>query len=326
MIDSVRTPFGPGTSVGGGAGSQPSLGSVVAFGSLPACWRQPWRFEVERSGLALRLQEPVDRVGRADSEVLVACGAALQNVRLALSHYGLRAAIQLLPDPEDGTLVAAVRPGRTSTRSAEDEALFAILRGRLLLRGLGRGRGVVSPALLALLRHAVRSEGAWVECVVDDARREALCSLLNGANGDGQHGPPGADTQRAARVHGLSLGDLLGGLGATVRTDVADCRQRPDALRDPLATAPVLAIVGTSGDLPLDWLVAGQALQRFLLHASVQGLATTFFPAPLEQSPLRDAIRGILAAPGEPQIVARLEFDLAGISLGAFQELGTRKS
>ncbi len=326
MIDSVQTPFGPGPAVGGNATGEPSLGRIVAFGSLPTCWRQPWRFEVERSGLALRLPEPVDRLGRTDSALLIACGAALQNVRLALSHYGFHAVVHRLPDPDDGTLLATVRPGRASTPSAEDEALFAILRGRLFLRGLGRRRGVVSPALLALLRHAVRSEGAWVECIADDARRQALCRLLTGtaSNGRRRHAVP--DSARSQRVHGLSLGDLLGGLGATVRTDVADCRQRPDSVEDAMASAPVLAVLDTSGDSPLDWLVAGQALQRFLLHASVQGLVTTFFPAPLEQSPLRDAIRGLLAAPGVPQIVARLEFDLAGISLGAFQELGPRTS
>lgn len=54
---------------------------------------------------------------------------------------------------------------------------------------------------------------------------------------------------------------------------------------------PQLALLGTSGDRPEDWLRAGQAMERVLLEATLHGLATSLTSHALEWKDLRELAR-----------------------------------
>lgn len=72
---------------------------------------------------------------------------------------------------------------------------------------------------------------------------------------------------------------------------------------DPGATATgVVAVLTTPGDTREDWLAAGQALQRVLLHASAYGVGAAFHTQALEMRHLREEL-----CSGEyPQMITRL--------------------
>jgi len=59
---------------------------------------------------------------------------------------------------------------------------------------------------------------------------------------------------------------------------------------------PQLAVLSTSRDHPEDWLRAGQAMERVLLLATLEGLSGSFVTHPLEwpdlRWPLRDPVSG----------------------------------
>jgi hypothetical protein len=55
----------------------------------------------------------------------------------------------------------------------------------------------------------------------------------------------------------------------------------------------------------VDWLNAGQALQRILLTASAFGVAAALHTQPLELGWLRESIRTRLSDGGYPQLVLR---------------------
>ncbi len=80
----------------------------------------------------------------------------------------------------------------------------------------------------------------------------------------------------------------------------------------PLSTAPwprsagVVALLTTARDLPVDWVNAGQALQRILLTASISGVAAALHTQPLELGWLRESIRARLSDGAYPQLVLRL--------------------
>jgi hypothetical protein len=71
--------------------------------------------------------------------------------------------------------------------------------------------------------------------------------------------------------------------------------------------APTVGVLYTATDTPIDWLRAGQALERVLLTATVRGLSNTPSTAPTELP----ALRSLLADTGDgraAQVVLRLGY------------------
>ncbi|MET5013074.1 nitroreductase, partial [Burkholderia pseudomallei] len=72
---------------------------------------QPWRFMVGEGSVmlgadrlrALCVVDPYDR------ELLIRCGAALLNLRVALSRYGLEYGIDRITSPSEPDVIAIVR-------------------------------------------------------------------------------------------------------------------------------------------------------------------------------------------------------------------------
>jgi nitroreductase len=72
---------------------------------------------------------------------------------------------------------------------------------------------------------------------------------------------------------------------------------------------PQLAVLSTVGGTRLDWLRAGQAMQRVLLSATVRGIAAAPLTQPLETTDawlVRDAHSGV----ERPQMILRLGYGL----------------
>lgn len=61
-------------------------------------------------------------------------------------------------------------------------------------------------------------------------------------------------------------------------------------------------------DGPVDWVRAGQALERLLLEATRAGLAASFLNQPLEQDDLRRLVRSPRTGVGHSQMILRLGY------------------
>jgi nitroreductase len=72
------------------------------------------------------------------------------------------------------------------------------------------------------------------------------------------------------------------------------------------APPPATAVLLTPGDRRADWLRAGQALHRVLLHAASQWVFASLHTQPLEDAAARDLIRSRLALRGHPQMLLQL--------------------
>ena len=68
----------------------------------------------------------------------------------------------------------------------------------------------------------------------------------------------------------------------------------------------VTAVLLTPGDSRTDWLRAGQALHRLLLHAASRWVFASLYTQPLEAAPIRAVIRDRLALQGAPQMLLQL--------------------
>lgn len=281
---------------------------------------QPWRFTVSGQQISLhadagRRLVVADPDGR---EMLISCGAALFNVRLALRSLGYLPETRVLPDPGQPSLVAQVswRPG---VADEFERRLF----GHMLTRRSHRGAfdpEPLPPGLLTSLRTAAAQEGAALRIVADDGRRAVLAAVTETAE---RHqrlvGERARELARWAPPPGSARSD---GVPATSYPARAEHTEPYFPGRDfahghgwglpPLGTARwgraagVAGLVTTTADRPADWVNAGQALQRILLTASTSGAAVALHSQPLELPWLREFIRTQLSDGAYPHLVLRI--------------------
>ena len=282
---------------------------------------QPWRFTADGNQISLHADTgrklPVaDPDGR---EMMISCGAALFNVRLALRILGYIPETRVLPDPAQPTLVAQVS---WRERAAADE-FERRLSGRILTRRTHRGAfdpGPLPPDTLAALRAAAEREGAALRIVADDGRRAALAVAIQTAEHELRH--DGERLRELARWTPAPGSACRDGVPATSYPARAELTQPYFPSRDfarghgwgmpPLSPATshraagVAGLLTTTADRPADWVNAGQALQRILLTASTCGAAVALHSQPLELPWLREFIRTQLSDGACPHLVLRI--------------------
>lgn len=265
---------------------------LVAAGRAPSvCNTQPWRFRVLPGRRIELLADPDRRLRVADPRgrsLTVSCGAALFNLRLALRCAGLRPLVWPLPDPEHHPLLlAAVRTAEARPATGETRVLYELIPVRRTSREPFSDRPV-PPRVLAELRIAASREGATLVPLERDAAAEML-----------EYAAIAEDELAADPAY---RAELAAWTMPGARFDgVPACTQGPRPLRDPAPVRdfgrherqarfeehPQLAVLTTIGDRPLDWLRAGQALQRVLLTATRHGLSASFLNQPLDLRDLR---------------------------------------
>ncbi|MEU8176548.1 hypothetical protein AB0C14_27060 [Microbispora hainanensis] len=267
---------------------------LTAAGQAPSVLNtQPWRIEAVRGEFAELLADPDRRLRVSDPRgrsLHVSCGAALFNLRLAVRTAGHRPLVWLLPDPEEEPLLlAAVRVSPHEPAPARARELY----DRIGLRRTNRepfAERRVPEHVLAELRRAAAREGASL--VVLD--RPATVDLLDHvAIADDELARDG-DYRAELRAWTMS-GNHRDGLPSYVRGP--GCADDPAPVRDfgtrgertpvRFESRPQLAVLTTAGDGPLDWLRAGQALQRLLLTATVHGVSASFLNQPLDLRDMR---------------------------------------
>jgi hypothetical protein len=282
---------------------------------------QPWLFRIVGNGIelfadrtrALAVVDPEDR------ELIMGCGAALFNLRIAFHYFGYEGAVRTFPDQSRPDLLARIEFGGEWKAQQKEQALFHTILKRRTNRMPFRSQPVPKPVLLEL-QAAAKREGAWLDIVQSDARRNTIADLIS--EGDRSQMSDGHFRRElAAWIHpsrtashdgtpGYAIG--LGGLTSyfgpiVVRTFDTG---RGQAARDrQLATgSPVLAVVGTETDTPADWLSGGQALEHVLLRARVDDVWASFLNQPIEVLELRTKVRDSIGMNGFPQILLRMGY------------------
>jgi hypothetical protein len=281
---------------------------------------QPWRFTADGQQISLyadtaRQLRVADPDGR---EMMISCGAALFTARLALRSLGYVPEACVLPDPGQPLLVARVSCGRRAARTEFEQRLFGQVRQRRTHRG-GFDTVPLPPGLLAALREGAARYDAVLRVVADDGRRAALAAAIQQAEqAQRAAGDRVAELARWAPAPGSARADGVPPQSYPARAEHTD----PDFPgRDfahghgwglpPLATASwhrsagVAALLTTAQDRPVDWINAGQALQRILLTTAASGAAAALHTQPLEFTGLRETIRTGLSDGAYPQLVLR---------------------
>ncbi|HEY7148242.1 MAG TPA: hemerythrin domain-containing protein [Gaiellaceae bacterium] len=281
---------------------------------------QPWRFRLRDDAVELLADRsralPV--VDPDDRELTMSCGAALLTLRAAIRQHGLMPEVELLPDGSDPDLLARVRLGERRPPARADRLLFWAISARQTNRNAFEPRPVPEE-LLAELRLAVEEEGAQVKIFEHDEDRRRLADLVAEADkrqfADGSFRRELAAWMHRSRrrsrdgmpIESLHIPKPIDPIAPfVVRTfDVGRGVAAHD--RKIADGSPVLAVLGTPGDEPRDWLIAGQALARLLLRAAQDGVSASFLNQPIEVAELRAPVSE-LARIGVPQIVLRMGY------------------
>ncbi|MFI8536563.1 Acg family FMN-binding oxidoreductase [Streptomyces aquilus] len=280
---------------------------------------QPWffvdegrdhGFEVHADGgRRLPLTDPAGR------ELVISCGAALFNVRVAVRNLGFRPVVTPLPVPAQPAFLAHVAWGAHAVATTRAKEMERALSRRHTHRGLFAPTPV-SWSLMEELRDQARAEGALLHTVDNPEKLRMLAQWVRAAESVHR-----ADPGHASEVSGWSGharrdwwervspdacrlppdGSLLAGRDYTGL--VGQCEGRA---RRWTARTGTVVVLSTPHDTRLDWLRAGQALQRVLLYAASHDVTAAFHTQPLELPELRPELQARLTGDRFPQMILRL--------------------
>lgn len=303
--------------------------AVATAGRAPSVLNtQPWRFRL--AGNALELHADGERALRildpAGREMLISCGSALYGLRLAVRQLGYVPVVSLLPDPSQQGLLARIYPGPREPVSSREWALLAAVPHRHTHRG-PFSPGPLPAGLLAGLQHDAIAEGAELLLVGQAAAYQRLAALVAAA-GTWRRQPAQAEVRRWTRPPGSTARDGVpattypaltpGPAGAEVPGRLAhrdfDLGRGWGTAAGGGAPPAATAILATSADTPLDWLRAGQALQRILLTLTVHGLSASFLYQPIELRDMRGTAAPAWPWPENPQIILRIGYGSQPVS------------
>jgi len=277
---------------------------------------QPWRFTVSTDAIELhadlRRRLGVDLAGR---EMLISCGAALFGLRLAVRSLGYQPVVELLPEPGRLRLLARVRLGAAAPVTALERKMLEAVPHRHTHRGPFQP-GPLPAGLLAGLQHDAVAEGAVLAVVETERADGKLADILAGASRRQDADPVArADVRRWSRDAGDRARDGVPAQAfpAVPGREAGRLPQRDfdlgrgfGLLTGDGSPAEVTAVLLTGGDGRADWLNAGQALQRILLHAASKWVFASLHTQPLEAATIRSLIKTRLALPGSPQMLLQL--------------------
>ncbi len=274
---------------------------------------QPWRFETGPRHIDLLLdRERVLAVADPDArEARLSCGAALLNVRIAARAMGWAVRYELLPDANQPDLLATVWIGGTRVPSPEHRALAAAVDRRASNRHPFTDR-VVPPQHRWNLVRATDQEGAHLVLLARPDELSAFADLLRRADHLQEQDPAfQAELLRWTATHP----DREDGVPRTAggprpaEGSVLKLREYHESTRElRYEQDPLVVVLATASDSPVDQLRAGQALQRLLLTATAEGLSASFLSQPIEIPTLRGALRELIGGRAYPQTVLRIGY------------------
>ena len=277
---------------------------------------QPWRFRIveDRMELYADTTRHLTVIDRERRQLLMSCGCALFNARVAVRAMGYADEVTIGEDDH----VATLRLGKRIISSDSDLALMHAIA----LRHTNRKRYLerpVSSELADQLIETAQTNGAWlvrltppqkeiIAQLVDEADhlqladpafRHELSHWLTPITSRRRDGIPFVEKEYGS---GMPLA-----LARAMRSPVLGDRVG-HAEHDGLLAAPLVVVLGTAGDEPSDWLSCGQALEAVLLHATHIGLSAAFLNQCLELPEIRGRVLSAIEHDGCPQQVLRLGY------------------
>jgi nitroreductase len=278
---------------------------------------QPWRFVIGKGVLEIhadwtRKLHVIDPPGR---QLLISCGCALFNARVAVAAAGYDATTDRSPDP--------IEPGPIALVSLPNHPAERVSLGRLDAvieqRQSNRRRFTDEPTprdLLGALVAAAAAEDAQLIEISRPEHRLATARLSQEADQQENANPAyraelrawtTADSSRRDGVAAMAVPHADQGSGDDIPIrdfDTHGLGWLPTMTQSSMNQC--LLLLGTLQDQPAAWLRAGEALERVLLEAALRGFVASLFTQVIEVPRIRQLLRDELAVAINPHVLLRV--------------------
>jgi nitroreductase len=283
---------------------------------------QPWQFKILDDGLMLILdrRRALPVVDPYDREMIISCGAALFNIRVALAYAGKHARIDVHPDPVDEDLLVRITLEADALTGHDDSIapLYASIAKRMTNRSAYFAEPV-APDAIAELEEAARLEWTKLSAVTSINDREAISTLIAAADMV-QFDDVRFRRELASWLHPARSNDGLAAFSSEMKktldfaTPLAALVVRTFDVGNSVAAkdkalasgSPLIACISTTTDEMAAWLAAGQALQRVLLTATAHGLNASYLNQPIEVEKFRATLAELMQTERFPQLLIRI--------------------
>ena len=285
---------------------------------------QPWTWRLDSHGLVLRADRS-RQLAVADPDghsLLVSCGAALHLTEVALRGQGWQIETTLLPDAGDPDALAMFRPrGRGEPDAEAIEDADAALRRRSDRRPFAKRD--LPPELVEELLAATGSDGgARLHFPTQEDQRIDLAVAVSWADrverDDDAYTAEMNRWVRDPEVHAMADGVPVGAIPHVP----ADAPRRVDVpVRDfevgvtgkllierDVDENPLIAVVLTDFDNPIDHLQAGRTMMRLMIAADRRGLSTCPLSQAVDFAAFRTRVQRVMGWVGHPQMMLRIGY------------------
>ena len=281
---------------------------------------QPWQFIINGDELLVCADRTrsLANIDPFDRELIISCGAALLNLRVALAHFRVPVEITTFPQCSDPDIVARIAFPTSGSMLKDLAELFNAITKRTTNRRPFSSEDVPA-AIMERLKTAAKSEGVDVAFAQDLVQLERLATLIAEADRR-QFDDPRFRRELASWIHPSRSTDGMPAASQGLRalTDAAtpiialairtfDLGNGVAAAHEELVRgSPLLVALSTSMDNNEGWLGAGLGLQRLLLVAAEAGYSASYLNQPIEVPDLRTELAKELSIDGYPQLLLRV--------------------
>jgi hypothetical protein len=289
---------------------------------------QPWRFVASADRLQVFF-DPARRLPVLDPSTrqqVISCGVAVEFAVVALAAAGVEADIELEPGSTDPHHLATLQITGRREATERDLALAEAIGRRHTVRAPFESRAVPAGFVDAWQAEA-GAYGTWVKSITESEEEVATVFLISRAEEIEQSEPAYvAELERWLRTDPAAVDGVPVEAVPTedphgrpsnwmIRDFVVGARQQqrflpsadPDAPPPPVER-PTVLVMGTGNDDRYAWLLAGRALGRVLLDATVAGLAASPLTQALDWPDTRQRMRSRLSLVGHPQMLLRIGY------------------
>lgn len=286
---------------------------------------QPWLFHVaaDRIDLFADFSRQLSVTDPTARQLHLSCGAALHHLIVTLRAADLHTAVDLFPEGP-GRHLASVSVTPAEDADPEQLALAAAIFARHSQREPFADHGVHHENLVEM-RAAAEAEGGWLAILRRRGDQVTLSVLQAQADqaeiespayraelAKWRHTQPAFDgicLESVAKNHAVRHSEVVirdYGVGDAPTRNTPSLGQALDTHAPD--ERPALVILGTHSDSPQQWLIAGQALSRVLLKATMLGLRASMLGQVIDLPGTRSRLRRQLHLTGEPQMVLRVGY------------------
>lgn len=265
---------------------------LLNYVRLPNCDRtQYWSFTIVDDCIELCLASALP--ANCDRrELIISCGAALFNLRIAIRHLGYRDLVEVFPDRDNPNLLARIGLGSRRNVSLEESFLFRAISKRcpeqLYLANRHLPKSLISELKLATDAECTRWQISAL--VIPDACCHEIIELID--YGD----------YAVSRRHRLQTSDP-----SFYRELDLGINFSHDAI--PLVSSfTTKMLIGSQDDNEYAWLATGEALAHLILRARIDDVGVFLIDRPIQIPHRRSQITAMFPENGHPQILLCLGY------------------